>query len=167
MTLICHIAGPSGSGKTTLLKKIKELYPAVITKDLDEFDDEIVRNPISKKEWTAEDFLKNKQDQQQLINDFLEVHNEDFVVFAGFHTEDNHVLHIPTDNKFLLDTDVNESMRRMHARNMEINREYKRNVESDILQAKKDVEYLLSIGYVKMSEEEILNFIHNSLTPMI
>jgi adenylate kinase family enzyme len=170
MTLICHIAGPSGSGKTTLLQKISKTYPPIVTKDLDEFDDiafDMLRlNSIQKKYWSEDTFIQLKNARQQLVDNFLEQHTRDLVILGGFHTEDHHILQIPTLNKFLLNVSAEISAERAYTRSQEEKYEHRRkieNMESDILQAKKDIEFLVEEGYIHKTEEEILEFVAGSI----
>ena len=80
MKIVCHIAGPSGSGKTTLLEKIHNQFPSIVTKDLDEFDDEASNmlglDSTQKKTWQAEDFKKLADLRQKLMDDFILQHKE-------------------------------------------------------------------------------------------
>lgn len=166
MTLICHIAGPSGSGKTTLLHKLSQKYPSIITKDLDEFDDiaseTLGLDSTHKKNWSENNFIDLKNERQKLMDAFLREHSKDNVVLAGFHTEDHHVLHIPTDNIFLLDVSALVSAQRAFDRSQHEKEEHRRKIEDmayDIDQAEKDIDFLLSQGYIRKTEEEIMGFL--------
>ena len=170
MPVLCHIAGPSGSGKTTILAKIQKLYPTIITKDLDDFDDEasaiLKLDSVQKKHWNDTDLLHLAKLRQKLMDEFLRLHKEDTVVFAGFHTEDSHILHIPTQNRFLLDTDAKTSATRAFERSQNERIEHRRKIEDlefDIQDAQKEIDFLMSQGYVKISSEDILNFIEENM----
>ena len=158
MRILCHIAGPSGSGKTTLLEKIHNQFPSIITKDLDEFDDEassmLGLDSTQKKAWQDEDFKKLADLRQKLMDDFILQHKEQDIVFGGFHTEDKYVLIIPTENKFLLDVSAEESARRAYARSQSEDIKFKRSLEdlpSDIMEAQKEIDFLLEHHYKKMA----------------
>ena len=166
MNIICHIAGPSGSGKTTLLKKINELFPTIITKDLDEFDDEASRvlglDSTKKKEWDNDDFKKLAQLRQKLMDDFIASQNNRPIVLGGFHTEDEFVLHIPTDSRFLLDVSAEESANRAYLRSRTEDAKFRRSIDDmsfDIAEAQKEIDFLVRNNYKKMSADEIMEFI--------
>jgi guanylate kinase len=168
MSLLCHIAGPSGSGKTTVLQKIYKLFPNIITKDLDEFDDEasaiLGLDSTQKKYWQDRDLLNLAELRQKLMNEFLAQHSNNSVVLAGFHTEGPHTLKIPTSNKFLLDISAEESAHRAYKRSQNEEIKFKRTLEDlpyDIAEAQKDINFLVAHNYQKMSEEDIVDFIRN------
>jgi uridine kinase len=170
MSVLCHIAGPSGSGKTTILAEIQKLYPTIITKDLDVFDDEasatLNLDSVRKKYWSDDNLLKLAELRQKLMNDFLKMHEKDIVILAGFHTEDAHILDIPTQNRFLLDTDAKTSATRAFERSQGEKIEHRRKIEDlelDIQDAQKEIDFLINEGYRKMSSEDILNFIQKNI----
>lgn len=170
MPVLCHIAGPSGSGKTTILTNISKLYPTIVTKDLDDFDDEasviLKLDSTQKKYWDDQNLLYLAELRQKLMNEFLKTHKGYTVIFAGFHTEDKHVLHIPTQNKFLLDTDAKKSATRAFERSQSEKIEYRRKIEDlelDIQDAQNEIDFLTSQGYKKISNEEILKFIEENI----
>jgi adenylate kinase family enzyme len=170
MPVLCHIAGPSGSGKTTILHKIHSLYLTILVKDLDDFDDEGSRilnlDSVQKKHWNDDNLLQLAKLRQKLMDEFLYIHQEETIVLAGFHTEDAHTLHIPTESRFLLDTDAETSAKRAFERSQDEKIEHRRKIEDmelDIADAQKEIDFLLSQGYEKKSEEEILEFVKENV----
>jgi energy-coupling factor transporter ATP-binding protein EcfA2 len=166
-TVLCHIGGASGAGKTTLLNKIQKLYSNIITKDLDEIDDEACRlNGIQKSEWKDQDFINVNNLKQKLLDKFIIDNIDRKIVLGGFHTEDFCKLDVHTKNKFLLNTDAIESARRAYLRSQREESKYRRTMDQlpkDIDQAHKDISFFESDGYIKMSEKEILEFIKNNI----
>jgi len=164
--LLCHIAGPSGSGKTTILKKIHERFPSVLTKDLDEFDEEaseqLSLDSVRKKDWPDGSLRKLADLRQGLLDAFLAKHIGEKIVLAGFHTEDSHVLRVPTENRFMLDTSAEASAQRAYERSQGEKPEHRRTQEDlplDIQDAEKEIQFLLQEGYTSMSEDQILSFV--------
>ena len=89
--VLAHIAGPSGSGKSTLLLRLKHLYPTLVVKDLDEFDDEaeimLGFSTIKKRNYTDSMLTELALHRQRLLDDFLFVNKNSNVVLGGHHTE--------------------------------------------------------------------------------
>ncbi len=163
--IICHIAGASGSGKTTILEEINKLWPHIVAKDLDEFDDEACQilgfDGIPKKNWPNERLRLLAEKRQEIMDKFIEEQTQP-IVFAGHHWEDIHILHIPTEHKFMLDVDAETSAQRAYRRSQNGDLKHRRTLEElplDIADAKKDIDFILSQGYEKKSPEEILKFI--------
>lgn len=168
MNILCHIAGPSGSGKTTILENISRLFPNVIAKDLDEFDDQASQilglDSTKKKEWREDDFKKLAQLRQKLMDDFILLHKDQPIVFGGFHTEDTFILDIETNHRFLLDISAEESARRAYLRSQNENIKFRRSIDDlsfDIAEAQREIDFLLKNKYERMSEGEILKFIES------
>jgi adenylate kinase family enzyme len=87
--VLAHISGASGSGKTTLGQRLSNIYPNVIVKDLDEFDDEAVEalgwQQIKKKYYTNEMISKLAALRQKLMDEFVNKSSKP-IVFVGHHT---------------------------------------------------------------------------------
>lgn len=170
MSVLCHIAGPAGSGKTTILNDIASTFPSMVIKDLDDFDVEVSKvlglNSTRKELWTDQNFSESADLKQKIMNKFLEIHVADIVILGGFHTEDKHILNIPTKTKFLLAISAEESARRAYDRSQHgdvTRRKILKDLPLDIAVAKKEIDYLLAHGYIKVSNEEIISFIEKFL----
>ena len=78
MQIFAHISGPTGSGKTTLGKLLKDTYPNIIIKDLDDFYRESIK--------TSEDSTNKKRLYKIIskkINDFCKKNKESNIIFVG------------------------------------------------------------------------------------
>jgi adenylate kinase family enzyme len=78
MQIFAHISGPTGSGKTTLGKLLKDKYPNIIIKDLDDFYRESIK--------TSEDSMNKKKLYKIIskkINDFCKKNKESNIIFVG------------------------------------------------------------------------------------
>jgi ABC-type oligopeptide transport system ATPase subunit len=162
--VLAHIAGASGSGKTTLGNKLASSYSGIIVKDLDEFDDEAERmlgwSNIRKKDYTDEMLLKLAKTRQQLMDDFIKRSNKP-MIFVGHHTEGDHVLHIPTKNRFLLNVDAKTSAWRGYQRSQKEDPKYRRTLEElpqDEKEAQETIDWLLRNGYKSLSHDQILQW---------
>ena len=169
--VIAHIAGPSGSGKTTLLQKIETKFPQILTKDLDEFDDqaeEILGYTEFKKKNYTDEMLKTLVDKrQELMDSFLEKNIGTPIVLGGHHVEDErHVLDVKTNTKLLLNTSPLTSAWRGYLRSQKEEPEHKRKLTElpfDYGEAKDDVQRYTTLGYKKMSPVDIMNTIADKL----
>lgn len=118
--VIAHIAGPSGSGKTTLGERLAKMHPHIHVKDLDDFDDEATKSlypGVRKNDYTDEMLAESARRRQKLLDSFVSSSQKP-IVFVGHHTEGDHSLEIPTNNRVLLNTSAKESSRRALARNI-------------------------------------------------
>jgi shikimate kinase len=163
--VLAHIAGASGSGKTTLGNEISDFDSSIIVKDLDEFDDEsesiLGYSNIMKKDYTDEMLFNLSKTKQQLMDDFIEKSTKP-IIFIGHHTEGDHILHIPTKNKFLLNIDAKTSALRNYQRSQKQDPKYRKSIEEipqDEKEANEIINWLLKNGYKPLSREQILQWI--------
>jgi ABC-type oligopeptide transport system ATPase subunit len=162
--VLAHIAGASGSGKTTLGNEITSSYSGIVVKDLDEFDDEAEKmlgySDVRKKDYTDEMLSKLAKTRQQLMDDFIKRSNKP-IVFVGHHTEGDHVLHVPTNNRFLLDVNAKTSAWRGYQRSQKEDPKYRRSLEElpqDEKEAEETINWLLKNGYKPLSRNQILQW---------
>ena len=162
--VLAHIAGASGSGKTTLGHKIASNYSGIVVKDLDEFDEEAEEilgySDVRKKDYTDEMLSKLAKKRQQLMDDFIKTSNKP-IVFVGHHTEGDHVLYVPTKNKFLLNVDAKTSAWRAYQRSQKEDPKYRRTLEElpqDEKEAEETINWLLDNGYKPLSHDQILKW---------
>lgn len=171
-----HIGGPSGSGKSTLMEEIQRLYPEIICKDLDEFDEEATEmlnlSPNWKqKEYTeelAEDHFKIKQ---ELLDDFIGSHNGEKLILVGIHSEGDYALKFFPQYKILLNTSPATSLERRIKRDKSLGSNWKFWEESDLIsseleESRKIIQDLQSQDYTSLSPEEVLNLLEESLHKM-
>lgn len=170
-SVLAHIAGASGSGKTTLGRRIARLHPNLAVKDLDEFDDEAEQNlgyaGVSKRDYTTEMLSELAGRRQQLMDSFVSS-SKSPVVFVGHHTEGDHVLRIPTENRFLLDVDARTSARRGYQRSQKGDPKYRRTLEElpqDEQEARETIDWLRNNGYQPLKKDHILRWIANRQKP--
>lgn len=156
--VVCHIAGPSGSGKTTLLDKIKKQFPNMLTKDLDDFDDDarkILNYPQDKSHYTDKMLEKLTDKKQKLLDKFIKDNEQNNIVFGGLNIEDNnYILDVHTNNKFLLNTSADTSYKRLCKRNRQCS-------DKDLELAKQDIRWFKSHGYKPMLDKDIIDYIKN------
>lgn len=164
--VLAHIAGASGAGKSTLLDLIKEKYPNVIVKDLDDIDDD-ARDALGllkiKDDWTDEQFNEHQKMKQKVLNDFVKENEGSQIVLAGFHSEGagEYAIDISTSNKFLLDVDAETAAQRAFQRS-ENNSTQTRSLDElpqDIEEAQADIDAIKAMGYLPKSAEEILSWV--------
>ena len=162
--VLAHVAGPSGSGKTTLGRKIASSCQCIFVKDLDEFDDEAEKmlgySDIRKKDYTDEMLSKLANLRQELMDDFINKTDKP-MVFVGHHTEGDHVLHVPTKNRFLLDVDAKTAAWRAYQRSQQEDPKYRRTLEEllqDEKEAKETIDWLLRHEYKPLSHDKILQW---------
>lgn len=167
--VLAHISGASGSGKTYLANELSKVYPSVIFKDLDEFDDEAVDilkyNNIRKSQYTDDMLLKLANLRQKLMDEFVAHHNKP-IIFVGHHTEGEHVLNISTKNKFLLNVDAKTSAWQAYLRSQKEDIKHRRTLEElpeDEKEAQEVINYLLKNGYKKLDSKEIKDWMKNNL----
>lgn len=167
--VLAHISGASGSGKTTIAKKLSLIYPNVIFKDLDDFDDEATEklkySEINKQEFDDKMLAELAILRQKLMDEFVALAKKP-IVFVGHHTEGNNVLYIPTENKFMLDTDAETSAVRAYKRSQTEDPKHRRKLQDlpeDIKEAKEVIEFLLKNGYKSMNHDQILNWMKGAL----
>jgi adenylate kinase family enzyme len=168
--VLCHIAGPSGAGKSTLLERIATLFPGIVTKDLDDFDDEgskmLGLDAVKKKDWQDENFGKLAKIKQELLDEFLTLNVGKHIVLAGFHTEDEFSLTIPTKNKFLLNVDAETCARRALERGCLKGTEHMKYVQDlpqRIKEAQEEIKARLNDCYVMKSDEEIIDWLKKQI----
>jgi ABC-type oligopeptide transport system ATPase subunit len=168
--VLAHVAGPSGSGKTTLAKQLAAVHYDVLFKDLDDFDDEGEKllgfDDIQKKNYTDEMLQQLAAKRQALMNDFVKKADKP-IVFVGHHTEGDHVLDIPTNNRFLLNTDAKTSAKRGYQRSQNEDPKHRRTIDEipeDEKEAQKIIDWLLSNGYKPLSKKEITQWMTNAKT---
>ncbi len=129
--VLAHISGSSGSGKTFLANKLQKVYPNIIFKDLDEFDDEateILGFTIKKNNYTDQMLETLAKKRQELMDDFIKQSNKP-IIFVGHHTEGDYVLDIPTKNRFLLNVDAKTSAYRAYIRSQKEDPKHRRTLE--------------------------------------
>lgn len=169
MNVICHISGPSGSGKTTLLNKIQKLFPNVICKDLDEFDEQaedILEYSNIKKKNYSDEMLKNLFNKRQELLDKFIKNSDKPIILGGHHTEDKYVLNVHTNNKFRINVGPITSAYRAYLRSQKEDLKYRRTLDElpfDIKEAKDVISELNKLGYEPKSKEEIIKFIFQYL----
>jgi energy-coupling factor transporter ATP-binding protein EcfA2 len=170
--VLMHIAGPSGSGKTTVLNKIKQLYPQVVIKDLDEIDEEASANlgfsSVRKSEWSDEDFEAHQEERQKVLDSFIDTHSGSPIILGGFHSEGggSYAVTINAQKFVRLNTDAKTSVMRAFERSQKEDIKYKKNFDEiplDIAYAESDIASLEESGYRPMAKEEILEFIGNAV----
>jgi DNA ligase D-like protein (predicted 3'-phosphoesterase) len=160
-SVVAHIAGPSGSGKSTLLEQLTANHPDIVTKDLDEFDEEATNQlklpPKWKTDYTDDMLQRLAVRRQELMDNWLKGQKQP-VVLGGHHVEGKHVLNIPTDNKLLLNTPAWLSAWRGYRRSQHEDPQYRRKLTElpqDWWEARRDIKQLRSSGYKPASPEEI------------
>lgn len=165
--ILAHIAGASGSGKTTLANKLSTIYPNIIFKDLDDFDDEAVAllnwTNIRKNDYTDKMLFDLAKLRQQLMDNFIKSTSKS-IIFVGHHTEGDNVLYIPTKNKFLLNVDAKTSAFRAYQRSQNEDPKYRRTLEdlpSDEKEAQEVINWLLKSGYKSLTHDQILQWMKN------
>ena len=158
--------GISGSGKSTILNKIKEKHTNIVTKDLDDFDDEAKYNYVNNlnntnfsfDNWNNKDEKATLKIKQQLINNYLERHKDKKVLFAGLEggiiDDVPAKLKLPTKNKIMINTSPFMSAVRRYWRN------YIRNpftkIPEDWRLGKIEQEGLMARGYKPLNPNQIL-----------
>ena len=155
--VVAHIAGPSGSGKTTLLGKLKKKNPALVTKDLDDFDAEARRQlgpeyVAKKRTYTDEMLSRLYTRRQELLDSFLRKKKDSPVVLAGHHIEGPHTLKFQTRHKLLLSTGARESALRRSKRGSKPGID---NISKYRQEAKGTIAELRAAGYKKSTPKEI------------
>jgi hypothetical protein len=165
--IFVHISGPPASGKTTLMEEIQALHPDVVTKDLDEFDEEATEimglDPFWKQiSWSEELQMDHYKIKQELLETFIKENTGRDIVLVGLHEESGDSLHFNTKHKILLKTEPAELMRRRIDRDKGLSSAYQfwkdpDAMASEFRESQRIVESLTSEGYTPMSREEILN----------
>ena len=115
--VIAHIAGPTGSGKTTLGNKLKDKFPYILVKDIDEiyrnlpatFLKEYIKSKNKKKFYGK--FLKLGLDK------FISDNKNSLIIFVGFNgfsESFKNITYIDTyaKNNFYIDISVEENLKR-------------------------------------------------------
>lgn len=165
--VLFHVAGPSGAGKSTLAEKLSKLHSNVVFKDLDDFDDEaevmLGWSNIRKNNYTDKMILKLGKLRQKLMDDFINK-NDKPIVFVGNHMEGDHVLYIPTKNRFLLNVDAKTSAWRAYERSQKEDPKYRRTLEElpgDEQEAQETIDDLLKKGYKPLSYDQIVQWMND------
>ena len=155
--VIGHIGGASGSGKTTLLSQARRQYPGLVTKDLDDFDNQAERQlgwaSVRKNDYTDKMLGTLASKRQILMDGFLEKNKDKPVLLGGHHTEAGHVLGIPTDNKMMLNTGPLRSAWRGYRRDEQ---RKLHELPSDYREARDTLKELKGLGYRAMSSSAIM-----------
>lgn len=159
--VIAHIGGASGSGKTHLLEALKAKYPHLNTKDLDEFDEQGEKDlgykHIRKKNYSDEMLANLAKKRQELMDQYIG--SNDNIVLGGHHTEADHILSIPTNNKMLLDRGPLRSSIQGYIRS-QISGQHPRSIfdlRSDYAEANDTIRDLKKENYKPHSYNDILN----------
>lgn len=165
--VFAHISGPSGSGKTTIMEEISSLYPDVVTKDLDEFDEEATEemglDPLWKQtSWSEELQREHYKIKQKLLDDFIMANAGRKILLVGIHNEGAESLSFNAKHKILLDTSPKESMERRIKRDSEWGKGWnfwdsEEDILSELQESEEIVRYLITESYVPMSRDEILS----------
>jgi len=165
--VLAHIAGPSGSGKTTIATVLAKKYPNIKFTDLDDFDDEAERllgwDGIKKRKYTNKMLYTLYKKRQQLLDNHIRSSKKP-IVYVGHHLEAEHVLKIPTDNRFLLNVDAKTSAYRGWKRSQSEDPKYRRlkkEIPDDVRAAQEDIDWLKKNKYVVMSPKQIDKWIKN------
>ena len=184
-SVIAHLVGQAGSGKTYLMQgednpdALAKKYPNLVTKDLDDFDDEadaVVASGKGDKSWrpdphnTDQELARKHFDEvQSLVDQFLSSNSDKKVFLAGMSVfpwveGDNQLdLGNPT-HKFYLDVDPKVSAQRRIDRDIDkglygdekiSDEDYEENVAADMEHAAQEKAQLLSSGYEATTPAEI------------
>ena len=118
--VIAHIAGPTGSGKTTLGGRLKDKYPFILVKDIDEIYRDLPA--IFRKAYIGSE---NKKDfygkyLAKGINKFVSDNKNSLIIFVGFNGFNNssesfkniQYIDINAKNNFYIDISVEENLKR-------------------------------------------------------
>lgn len=169
--VFAHISGPSGSGKTTIMEEISSLYPDVVTKDLDEFDEEATEemglDPLWKQtSWSEELQREHYKIKQKLLDDFIMANAGRKILLVGIHNEGAESLSFNAKHKILLDTSPKESMERRIKRDSEWGKGWnfwdsEEDILSELQESEEIVRYLMTKSYVPMSRDEIFSLFEN------
>jgi len=164
--VFAHISGPSGSGKTTIMEEISSLYPDVVTKDLDEFDEEATEemglDPFWKQtSWSEELQREHYKLKQRLLDDFIDANADKKILLVGIHNEGEDSLKFNAKHKILLNTSPKESMKRRMERDKGLGSNWKfwedeETSASELKESIAIVEGLKTEGYTPILREDIL-----------
>ena len=188
--VLAHLVGQAGSGKTyfienTLLKK----YPEIVTKDLDDFDDEadaVVASGKGDKSWRQsgdpnqidQELARKHFDKvQSLLDQFLSKHSGKKVFLAGMSVfpwvEGKNELNLGSPKfKFYLDIEPKVSAERRIERDIEkglygkeklSDEEFEENLKADLEHAATEKSQLLSAGYEPTTPEEIVKAVDGAM----
>ena len=118
--IIAHIAGPTGSGKTTLGNRLKEKFPFILVKDLDEIYRDLPA--LFRKEYIRS---KNKKDfygqfLSKGINKYISDNSQSLIIFVGFNGfsgtgesfKNIKYIDVNSQNNFYIDISVEENLKR-------------------------------------------------------
>lgn len=161
--VVAHVAGPSGSGKTTLMNDLAARHPGLVTKDMDEFDEQAEVDlgyaGTPKQQYTDDMLSTLAARRQQVMDDWLAVQGDKPVVLGGHHWEGEHVLDLPAGAaKALLPTSPLISAWRAYRRSQAEAPQFRRRLSelpADWAEARADVKRLKGMGYVAMSPAAI------------
>jgi len=124
MTVLIHIAGPTGSGKTTLGERIKNKFPFILIKDLDDIYKDIPSFYV--KEWLSKknsfEFYKNFLEKG--INKFLNDNSDSIIILVGFNGfsnewKDTQYININAKHKFYIEVSEQENLKRRFNRQID------------------------------------------------
>jgi len=173
-SVLMHLGGPSGSGKTSLLEKIDQLYPEVICKDLDEFDEEASEELGLIPGWKNSEDLWDKwgeehfEIKQQLLDDFISAHAGKKIILAGIASEGEYSLQFLPQFRILLNTPLEESLSRRIKRDKDHPGAYKfwknpKSMEEERREGAKIIKELTSAGYESLSADEVIDLLESEL----
>ncbi len=176
-SVFMHIGGPSGSGKTSLLEKIASLYPEVICKDLDEFDEEAEKILGLKSGWKSSEKLWDNFGEdlylvkQNLLDNFISSHSGRKIILAGIESEGEYSLIFHPQHRILLNTSAAESLSRRIRRDKALSGgagfwDDPAGLESELLEGEKIIKGLSSSGYLPLSSRQILDFLESEMNGM-
>ncbi len=170
--VLAHIGGASGSGKSTLAAKLKEKYPSLTVKDLDDLDDAAVAmlgwQDKPKSDYSDSELRLLADRRQSLLDSFLN-ESDPPIVLVGHHWEGENTLNIPTKSKFYLDVTPQDAAFRAYIRSQDEDEKTRRSLvemPEDIEEAEKDLARLQEEGYLSKSEEEIIDWVAGQLKPL-
>lgn len=173
-SVLMHLGGPSGSGKTSLLEEIQQLYPEVICKDLDEFDEKASQELGLESGWKNSEDLWDKwgeehfEIKQQLLDDFISAHAGKKIILAGIASEGEYSLQFFPQFRILLNTPLEESLSRRIKRDKNHPGAYKfwkdpKSMEKERKEGAKIIKELTSAGYESLSADEVMDLLESEL----
>lgn len=173
--IFMHIGGPSGSGKSSLMERIEDLYPEIVCKDLDEFDEaasESMGLPVGWKRdaslWTQEIEDAQFLMRQNLLDKLIRENSGKKIILVGHHTEWSKSLKFNAKYKVLLNTSPEESLQRRIKRDKKLDQAWNfwddEDLKASELEESKRIVYdLKSQDYISLSTEEVLNLLEDNL----
>jgi hypothetical protein len=149
------------------MEEIASLYPDVVAKDLDEFDEKATEEmgldfDWKQKSWSEELQREHYKIKQSLLDHFIEENSGYRILLVGLHEEGGDSLHFNAKHKILINTSPTESIRRRIQRDKKLSSPYEfwKNqgaMDSELQESERIVQDLTSDGYISMSKKEILD----------